>query len=218
MSVNYDEAMQTLTSMFASVDKEIIDAVLRANDMRMERTIDALLSMSDASGTPSLDPPLPPLSDPIVDTPIINPQQMESDEMLARALQNELFLAGEERANPEHTTPQPAFDNDLSLKEVKDKFSQLGEAAKSKLRDLGTMFFKKDDKSLVEMDSPMASPTLTHIRSLVDETSVDDEEIVAFDRRIARRRAQAIMEDDDEEEGGLVDRRPHRVAHVGPDQ
>jgi hypothetical protein len=77
------------------------------------------------------------------------------------------------------------------------------------------MFFKRDDKyEAVETNALIASPTLTHATSIVEME--DEEEIVAFDRRIARRRAQAIMEEDDEDDGRLEDHRPHRVGHVGP--
>eukprot|EP00026_Physarum_polycephalum_P011645 Phypoly_transcript_11884.p2 GENE.Phypoly_transcript_11884~~Phypoly_transcript_11884.p2 ORF type:complete len:183 (+),score=39.07 Phypoly_transcript_11884:218-766(+) len=180
MTVKYEEAMETLTTMFGSIDKEVIDAVLRANDFHMERTIDNLLTMSDSSGTPSLAPQLPPLTEPISDTPTVNPQQIEQDEMLARALQNELFLA-EVRANPELAAEESTFDTDLTIKEVKEKFNQLGEAAKSKLRDLSTMFFsKKDEKyEAVSTDPLNASPTLSTNNLVADG---DDEEIIAFDR------------------------------------
>lgn len=45
MSVTYESAMSTLTTMFGSIDPEVIGMILQANNGHMERTVEHLLAM-----------------------------------------------------------------------------------------------------------------------------------------------------------------------------
>lgn len=49
MTISYEQAMDTLTSMFESWDRETIEAVFQGNECHMERTIDSILAMEGGS-------------------------------------------------------------------------------------------------------------------------------------------------------------------------
>lgn len=204
MTVPYDEAITTLTTMFDSMDREVIVLVLREHKGHLERTIDALLAMSSESSPVEPSVPAVPVesSAPASEG---NISQMEQDEMLARALQNELFLS-EVRSDGElNGVLNTGNTEELSLKEVKEKFNQLGESAKLKLRELSTIFFKKDPTTESKY-KPLPAVTAD-----VTNHADNDEEIVAFDARTARRSPpkRQVYDDEDDEDASphLVDRR-----------
>lgn len=45
MTISYEQAMETLSSMFDSWDRETIEAIFQGNECHMERTIDSILAM-----------------------------------------------------------------------------------------------------------------------------------------------------------------------------
>eukprot|EP00735_Rhodelphis_limneticus_P015643 TRINITY_DN9962_c0_g1::TRINITY_DN9962_c0_g1_i1::g.29205::m.29205 TRINITY_DN9962_c0_g1::TRINITY_DN9962_c0_g1_i1::g.29205 ORF type:complete len:261 (+),score=21.88,CUE/PF02845.11/5.1e-05 TRINITY_DN9962_c0_g1_i1:121-903(+) len=125
MSVSYEEALQTLDSMFAGqFDREILASVLASQGNHLERTVETLLQMS---GEVDSAPP-PPSQFAPVPTPAYPPSslamgglpddflrlpsdsygsrtaeemsQIEADAELAKMLQDELFLQDLQR-NPE---------------------------------------------------------------------------------------------------------------------
>jgi hypothetical protein len=214
MSIPYEEAVNTLQSMFGGMDRDVICAVLHANRGHMERTIDQLLAMSgdgisngntNESNNVNVASPPPPSPNP---SPVTRPpahsqnlSQIQQDELLARMLQNELFMQ-EIRTNREfngvfggvNQPPQryaspsivSALEDDLSLKELKEKFGQLGEAAKLKFRELALRFGKKDAVQNVKY-SPI---------KMENDNNIDDTEVVALDSTLARRTAKKGQEED----------------------
>ncbi|KYR00428.1 hypothetical protein DLAC_03184 [Tieghemostelium lacteum] len=80
MSVPFNEAIESIQSMFHGFDKDIIELVLRQNKGNMEMTIDVLLEMNGEK----------PINN--IDTIEKDQQQIEQDEVLANMLQNNLFL------------------------------------------------------------------------------------------------------------------------------
>lgn len=50
MSVTYESAMSTLTSMFGSVDREVVAMLLQANGGHMEKTVENLLALTAGGG------------------------------------------------------------------------------------------------------------------------------------------------------------------------
>eukprot|EP01133_Synstelium_polycarpum_P012235 gene12235-14329_t len=199
MSVPYEEALNSLHSMFSSFDRELIGAVLQENKGHMEKTIDSLLEMSG-------EVPINQNTD--ADHSLA---QMEQDEMLARMMQNELFMneirndedfatlfaarerqtantnAGEAHrrvAQPSrevepdnnsyaNASPFAGLEEDFSLQEIKEKLGQLGEAAKSKFKELSDYFMKKDETKYSSVNTR-------------DEDDSEDE-VVVFDRNVSRR-------------------------------
>jgi len=213
MTVPYEEAVATLTAMFEAMDKEVIVMILRENQGHLERTIDILLSMStDATGPTTDEPSSVPAVENSAPPSEGNISQMEQDEMLARALQNELFLS-EVRSDGELNgiIPESVATDDLSLKEVKEKFNQLGESAKLKLRELSTLFFKRDPSTESKYKPLPAVTAAKHGGDVISGHDDDDEEIVAFDARTVRRsppKAHTLDDEDDEDQSPhLVDRR-----------
>jgi len=168
-TVTYEEAVSILQSMFQTVDNEIICSVLQANKGHLESTIDFLLSMTgetnndtvkESSTTQQSEQPreIPP--EQVAQTI----SQVEQDELLARVIQNELFVQDMKEPRREREEGlSPSLDEDLSLKEIKEKIGHFSEAAKLKYRELMTRFVKKDPSakySTVSVDETTDS-TLT---------------------------------------------------------
>ncbi|EGG23570.1 hypothetical protein DFA_05703 [Cavenderia fasciculata] len=178
MSVPYEEALNSLQSMFSSFDRELIGAVLQQNKGHMEKTIDALLEMSGET-------PINQNTDSDASL-----AQLQQDEMMARMLQNDLFVnelrndedfarlfqqresqaymqqqrrlrqQQQQQQQPQQQQQSPTsrpvshdhedgvspltlFEEDFG--DIKEKLNNLGEAAKTKFRELADFFMKKEE-------------------------------------------------------------------------
>jgi len=231
MGQSREEALAMLLSMFEGMDKEIIVAVLEQCNNQTERSIDVLLSMSSTDSTP---PPIP--SSPAqpalhenaasLGTAHLTQEelgQMKQDELLALALQNELFVS-EVRQNKDLTGVDQSFFDDLSMKEIKEKFSHLGDAAKTKLRELSSLFTKYKPMAPITAEAPNSTSdtasnndTASNKVTSIANINNDDEEIIAFDARTSRIQSTSLLDDDDDEDeiaSKLIDRRKFRAPAV----
>jgi hypothetical protein len=122
MSITYQQALSTLTTMFATADIEVIKMVLEQNRGHMEKTIEQLLEMTGAESAAPTTPTTP--TSPRTDLPddflsfgaappgsgSVSPRsrsaQEASDEALARMLQNmDASMALRDPAYAHHIPP-----------------------------------------------------------------------------------------------------------------
>jgi len=216
MTVPYEDAVATLQGMFSNLDREVVCSVLHANRGHMERTIDSLLSLCGETPVNNVPSENPPVHQSV--------NQVQQDEMLARMLQNDMFMR-EVRVNrdfnalfsapsrqdipPRSSSPSvvDALEDDLSLRELREKFSQLGEAAKLKFREVAMKFTKRDGGAGNASYSP-----LNKSRDGTD----DDTEVVAFDSSVARRTKKALdVTESPESSPSLEDKRLARPKREG---
>eukprot|EP01132_Coremiostelium_polycephalum_P001500 gene1500-1892_t len=215
MSVPFEQALESLRTMFTDFDGEVIETVLRQNKGHMEKTIDMLLEMNGQQ----------PINGTNTDSDF-NIAQTHQDEILARMLQNQLYtdqmrhdqqlqqqlhqqqLQQQRNAhqqqnqhqrqqyrdddddtdtddssseqhhhnhsdpeNTEYTSPLSLLEEDLNLKEIKEKISQFGEVAKTKFRELSDMFLKKEETKYEAVNTKAE-----------DEDDEGEEEVVVYDR------------------------------------
>jgi hypothetical protein len=109
MAVTLEDAIQTLQTMFPTLDAETLEEVLKQQGGHMENTVEILLGFaSEATAEDAIrSADAPPLSASVhaaspqagARSPAAQ-QQLSEDEVLAMALQNQLFLE-DMRADPE---------------------------------------------------------------------------------------------------------------------
>ena len=104
--LDFDQAMADFKTMFPTMDCEIIEAVLRANDGAVDSTIDQLLTMSiDSEGRESPFEIPPELLSPVEDCPTYNEHRSEdSPPSYTEAVQNS-------NNNSIWTTPISSLEN-----------------------------------------------------------------------------------------------------------
>jgi len=200
-----EETISTLQTMFASLDREIILAVLQANKYQPEKTIDALLSMSNedniSNNLDNTNVPTAPEAGPVGEG--VDLAQLQKDEEIAMKLQNELFTE-EDTSTSNHT-------DDIGLNiNLKEKINQISEAARAKYREFMTRIAKKDttpsEKKLEFLENSEKSADPTSDRPLIQSNGAndvnDDDESGAYngeqetspklvDRRMQRRLEKA---------------------------
>jgi hypothetical protein len=108
MAVTLEDAIQTLQTMFPALDAETLEEVLKQQGGHMENTVEILLGFaSEATAEDAArSAHAPPLSASVhaaspqgAQSPVAQ-QQLSEDEVLAMALQNQLFLE-DMRADPQ---------------------------------------------------------------------------------------------------------------------
>mmetsp|Transcript_15851 Transcript_15851/g.37493 ORF Transcript_15851/g.37493 Transcript_15851/m.37493 type:complete len:275 (-) Transcript_15851:329-1153(-) len=257
------EAVDTLHSMFTGLDREIIAEILKTQGGHMERTVEVLLQLAgDESESIPQDfeqqaPAPAPASDSggFLPADFLQPEryhgdagesqpsgdsqrQMEQDEALARALQNQMFLqelrsdpamaqelhrgrpAGDIRQQRTPSGGMPPIQQDdsvFSAEAVMGSMKTMGEAAKRKM----TLMARAFNTKVKGANAPPAASTAQYRSLPLGDDDGDDAEVVAFeneDGQVARRGGRAL----DEDEGGysLEDRRrtrpsQQRVVPVG---
>jgi hypothetical protein len=199
MAVTLEDAIQTLQTMFPALDAETLEEVLKQQGGHMENTVEILLGFaSEATAEDAArSAHAPPLSASVhaaspqgALTPVAQ-QQMSEDEVLAMALQNQLFLE-DMRADPEFAaavraggyggprtsgrsqsgagsarpTSPPLIDTDKALASVK----AMGQNAKDSIMSMWNKFTSKAKE---------ATPT---VRSSAQYTALadDDEDSVGL--------------------------------------
>ncbi|CCI43277.1 unnamed protein product [Albugo candida] len=149
--------------MFPTWDLNALNDVLHANRDHLDRTIDAILSLTHSSDTKAAQLVLPEdfLRLPELENPAHKyaptAAQMEQDAMLARMLQTEYFarqLLSDDRLMFERSTlGLQKEENDISTTEAASKayitarkrISSVSEAAKSKMHELYLRFQTRND-------------------------------------------------------------------------
>eukprot|EP01116_Phalansterium_solitarium_P018216 TRINITY_DN4749_c0_g1_i1.p1 TRINITY_DN4749_c0_g1~~TRINITY_DN4749_c0_g1_i1.p1 ORF type:complete len:239 (-),score=52.50 TRINITY_DN4749_c0_g1_i1:396-1112(-) len=210
MTVPYEAAVETIQSVFdGKIDREVVCAVLDANNGHMERTIECLFGMvnEDSSSEPALENLS--LDD---ETSRQSAQQIRDDELYARMLQDQFFVA-EMRHNPDFrdvfseprhaplrqsasgsSRPPPTAVSAQPEPDLADKLAQLGSAAKLKLKELYTKFQPKKSPVKDSKSGPYLSVN----------TEDDDAEVVAFDSSLARRTSTFEVDDGSDEDVPLT--------------
>jgi len=185
MTVPYETALSVLESMFqGNVEKEVVAAILEANNGKMEQTVEFLLGMMNAetqengeilgeSNSGAVQEELPPL----VPTP--EETQLQEDEQFAKMVQDQLFLQELQQSSEFPALfPNGLLENNQMLMKIK----QLGAGAKTKLQELAFKF-----------TSTGTTPSNSENRSLLNED--DDAEVIAFDSSLITRLTNNVVVD-----------------------
>jgi len=182
-AIPYEAAVDTIQTMFNnSVEREVVCAVLEANNGHMERTIECLLNISGEL----------PIEEQVTNSTAINSSQssdtqIKDDELLARMLQNQLFMT-ELKQHPEFDQfflfeDSPSSSTSESDVDIVNSLKQLGSAAKLKFKELALKFSK--NKSTTNKPDVKYSAV---------KTEDDDTEVVAFDSSLAKRTATSFTD------------------------
>ena len=194
MAVSLEAAIETLQTMFPSLDAETLEEVLKQQGGHMENTVEVLLTFASEATAEDVvrSADAPPLSasahaaSPQAVRTATAQQQMSEDEVLAMALQNQMFLE-DMRADPEfaeavreggyggprvsrqgrgtgsaaHRTPSPPLiDTEKALASVK----AMGQSAKDSMMSMWQKFTSKAKE---------AAPT---VRSSAQYTALADDD------------------------------------------
>jgi hypothetical protein len=216
MAVTLEAAIETLQTMFPALDAETLEEVLKQQGGHMENTVEILLKFASEAtvedAVRSAD--APPLS---ASVHAASPQsavrsstaqeQLTEDEVLAMALQNELFLEGM-RADPEfaaavraggygghrssgqsrspagsaaRSPSPPLFDTDKAMASVK----AMGQTAKDSIMSMWNKFTSKAKE---------AAPT---VRSSAQYTALadDDEDNVGLHDSVPMQQRSHVSSD-----------------------
>ena len=95
------QAVEQLRSMFPDLDAEIVQTVFESSGNNFEASLNALLEMGDANAKPTHGDPESDATPRSATVPEVSnlhftstsQAQLEQDEVFARALQNEMFMA-----------------------------------------------------------------------------------------------------------------------------
>lgn len=187
MAVSFEDALNTLKSMFPDIEDETLSMVLESQNGHMEKTVEILLSMCDTGA-----PPLDGFVNEGADSEAVVPQQdqIDSDEALARALQDAQFVeqlrtnsdAGQfsslfgsrgpesrPRAEEGDFCGPPQTDS-LSYEAISKGLSSMGEAAKTKLTLLSRQF------KMFQGEDPAPAPSRSSGAGMYTALPNDDDE------------------------------------------
>jgi hypothetical protein len=206
MAVPFETGVGNLQSMFPDLDREVICAVLEANNGRLERTVDFLLGMGVDSRNSSC-------SNSDFD-------QIRQDEFIARMLQDELFIQ-ELRQYPElisvldngaatmgSSTNAPRVNNMSSQSsgeiDIADKLKQLGDAAKLKFKELVMKFKTRSSNS-----SNSSNPSVKY--SPINNEDEGGAEFISFDSSLSKRTSPSFVLDEEEESASTFEYEDNEV-------
>jgi len=206
MAVPFETAVSNLQSIFPDLDREVICAVLEANNGRLERTVDFLLGMGVDSRNSSC-------SNSDFD-------QIRQDEFIARMLQDELFIQ-ELRQYPElisvldngaatmgSSTNAPRVNNMSSQSsgeiDIADKLKQLGDAAKLKFKELVMKFKTRSSNS-----SNSSNPSVKY--SPINNEDEGGAEFISFDSSLSKRTSPSFVLDEEEESASTFEYEDNEV-------
>jgi len=190
MTVPYEVAVSQLQTMFPSVDREVVCAILESHRGHMEKTVEVLLNMSGEIPIEE-DTTTNNTSNAVVQ------KQIEEDAMYAKVLQDRLFLQ-QLQGNAEFsglfgdptsfvpTSPGQSRNTAVvNEPDIVDKVKKLGEAAKLKFKELALKFKKGnsqgftygsingEESEIVSLDTSLIKRTGT---SFDEELLLPDEE------------------------------------------
>jgi hypothetical protein len=213
MAVPFETGVGNLQSMFPDLDREVICAVLEANNGRLERTVDFLLGMGVDSRNSEFGISNSSCSNSDFD-------QIRQDEFIARMLQDELFIQ-ELRQYPElisvldngaatmgSSTNVPRVNNMSSQSsgeiDIADKLKQLGDAAKLKFKELVMKFKTRSSNS-----SNSSNPSVKY--SPINNEDEGGAEFISFDSSLSKRTSPSFVLDEEEESASTFEYEDNEV-------